>query len=145
MVRGLPQVVAWSAVVLLAVGLATGGQQVAPIAAVAVPMAAVVALVDEGGAVGATPLLLGGAGWLCLELCSSSLESRRPRSRDALTLRRRLGDQLVVLVGGAAIGVVALSVETDIAATDLALRAGGALAAVSLVLLVVWLAAASDG
>lgn len=143
--RGLPQVAAWSAVALLAGGLLTGGQRVAPVAAVAVPVIAVVALIDEGGPLGSTPLLLGGAGWLCLELCASSLESRRPRRRGVDVLRRRLGTQAAVVVGGAVVGAGALSVATGITATDLALQAGGALAAVGLLALVVWLAAAPDG
>lgn len=137
--RGLPQVVAWTAVALLAGALAAGGQRVAPFAVVATTLAATAALVAEGGAVGATALGIGAAGWLCLELACSSLEARIPRRMAGPALLRRLGDVGAVVVGGAVVSLATLTVATDAAGGAVVLRGLAALAGVALVSLVAWL------
>lgn len=144
LLRGLPQVASWVAVVVLAGGLVSGDRRMAPFAAVAVPLAATAALVDEGGPVDATAVVIGAAGWLCLELTASSLEARTRRRRAVTTVRRRVGEVGAVVAGGAVVSLTALTVATDAAAANVVLRAFGVIAAVALIGLVAWLASGAD-
>ena len=137
--HGLPQLVAWASAALLATGLVTGGQRMAPLAAATLTLAAAAAVADEGGRVDATAIGIGAAGWLCLELTASSLEARLPRRRAVDTVLRRVGGVVGVTVGGALVGLAALTVATDVALERAVLRSTGVLAAVALVGLVAWL------
>ena len=137
--HGLPQIVAWASAALLATGLVTGGQRMAPLAVATLTLAAAAAVADEGGPVDATAIGIGAAGWLCLELTASSLEARPPRRRAVDTVLRRLGAVVGVTVGGALVGLAALTVATDVALERAVLRSTGVLAAVALVGLVTWL------
>lgn len=138
--HGLPRIVAWASVALVATGLVTGGQRMAPLAVATLTLAAAAAVADEGGPVDATAIGIGAAGWLCLELTASSLEARLPRRRAVGTVVRRIGGVVGVTVGGALVGLAALTVATDVALERAVLRSTGVLAAVALVGLVAWLA-----
>jgi hypothetical protein len=138
--HGIPRIVAWASAVLVAIGLLTGGQRMAPLAVATLTLAAAAAIADEGGPVGATAIGIGVAGWLCLELTASSLEARPPRRRRPETVLRRVGATLAVTVGGALVGLAALTVATDVDLERAVLRSTGVLAAVALVGLVAWLA-----
>ena len=139
----LPQVVAWASAVLVAVGLVTGGQRMAPMAVATLTLAAAAALADQGGPVGTTAIGIGTAGWLCLELTASSLEARLPRRRASETVLVRVGAVVAVTVGGALVGLAALTVATDVELDRSVLRSSGVLATVALVGLVAWLARAT--
>ena len=138
--HGIPQLVAWISAALVATGLVTGGQRMAPLAVAVLTLAAAAAVADEGGPVDATAIGIGAAGWLCLELTASSLEARPPRRRRPETVLRRVGATLAVTVGGALVGLAALTVATDVDLERAVLRPTGVLAAVALVGLVAWLA-----
>ena len=137
--HGLPQIVAGVSAALVATGLVTGGQRMAPLAVAILTLAAAAAVADEGGPVDATAIGIGAAGWLCLELTASSLEARLPRRRAVGTVLRRIGGVVGVPVAGALVGLAALTVATDVALERAVLRSTGVLAAVALVGLVAWL------
>jgi hypothetical protein len=105
--HGLPQIVAWVSAALVATGLVTGGQRMAPLAVAILTVAAAAAVADEGGPVDATAIGIGAAGWLCLELTASSLEARLPRRRAVGTVLRRIGGVVGVPVAGALVGSAA--------------------------------------
>ena len=144
--RGLPRTSAWASVAALALGVAAGGQRVAPFAAVVVTLAATAAVVSDGGPVGAAAIGIGAAGWLCLELTASSLEARARCRRSPATVLGRAGVVAGVALGGSVVSLAALTVTTDATAGKVVLQGLGVVAAVGLVALVAWLVhVAADG
>ena len=137
--HGLPRVVAWASVAVLAGDVAAGGRRAAPLAVAALTLAAAAALADEGGPVDATAVATGAGCWLCLELTVSSLETRLPRHRSIGAVVRRLGGVALVVLGGSLVSLAALTVGTEATIGATVLRTFGALAAVGLVGLVAWL------